>query len=307
MAEGLFSDAELTARYRLAYAIPDSVTITIDQVRQHWDLERELTERLLNSTPENRWATFEDAYTTLYSELSWLRASNDKPNSELRYREYAHLIGPGPFEIYEIGSGSGALLRHLSALGHRCKGTEITRERGAGVEGITWGNSDGVHLDEFEPPASYDVVISSQVIEHLHPDDLVVHLRAARAILRPGGRYLFDTPNRLFGPFDVSDVFGYETAAGMHLKEYTYSDIRRAAATAGYAEMKAILRLPLGLQARLPWTINPHSSGLYWRYLEFVERLLAQVSDRRRRKRVGLVAKAAGLQQNIFVELRRAD
>ena len=60
---------------------------------------------------------------------------------------------------------------------------------------MTWGETDGVHLDMFKLPESYDAVISNQVIEHLHRDDLAIHFRAAWRVLRPGGRYVFATPH----------------------------------------------------------------------------------------------------------------
>ena len=94
------------------------------------------------------------------------------------------------------------------------------------IHPLRWTVSDGVHLERFEAPESYDAVISDQVIEHLHPDDLVAHFAGVHAILKPGGRYALATPHAFEGPFDVSRVFGSERPQGMHLKEYTYRELQ---------------------------------------------------------------------------------
>ena len=91
-----------------------------------------------------------------------------------------------------------------------------------------------MHLDKFEPPETYDVVVSDQVIEHIHPDDLESHLRSAHSILKKGGRYIFNTPNKYTGPQDVSRVFKRNEPEGMHLKEYTCRELVEAAGLAGF-------------------------------------------------------------------------
>jgi ubiquinone/menaquinone biosynthesis C-methylase UbiE len=45
------------------------------------------------------------------------------------------------------------------------------------------------------PDASADIVITRQVMEHLHPDDIAAHLESVLRILRPGGRFLVETPS----------------------------------------------------------------------------------------------------------------
>lgn len=50
------------------------------------------------------------------------------------------------------------------------------------------------------PPNTVDVVYSNQLIEHVHPDDLVQQLGSVRSVLRQNGTYLCVTPNRLNRP-----------------------------------------------------------------------------------------------------------
>ena len=168
---------EVIERYRQNYGLSDSIGAT--HVEQHRALETELTQRLWKSTPQNRWQVFDDCYTELYKGLPWLNESG----TESRWKT----AGPWPrllknkSTILEVGSGAGELIRQLASLGHQCVATEITPERGEkhvrDVPGLQWHTTDGVNLADFETPGTYDVVISSQVVEHFHPDDVQKQLR----------------------------------------------------------------------------------------------------------------------------------
>lgn len=234
--------SELVRRYKKNYNIPDIVNITEEMILTHWELEKELTLELLHSKAENRWETFERCYTRLYSELSWLNRieEQDKEPPHQRFEDWIRGIGSPPKSIYEIGSGKGELISYLAQNGYCCKGTEITRTRGEMrvqelSPNLSWGVSDGVHLDKFEPAETYDVVISSQVIEHFHPEDLEDHLRGVHSILKAGGKYILSTPHKYTGPHDVSRVFKLDKPQGMHLREYTYRELIEALNKTGFA------------------------------------------------------------------------
>jgi SAM-dependent methyltransferase len=282
------------ARYRSIYRLGPSITKA--QVCHHLKLERRLTRELLSSTPARRWEVFERAYSQLYSELSWLNANDDTPPDERMLRRWSNLIRRRS-RIFEVGSGKAALLKHLSKLGHQCVATEITRERGVRhAEGadIEWHTTDGVHLDEFEPAGEYDLVISTQVIEHLHPDDLLDHLRGAKAILKPGGAYMFDTPHRGTGPHDLSQVLGYSRPRFMHLKEYDYPELGSALKAAGYDKIKAVF----------VWRNIQISSRILFGYYQFVDRLVKglHLNDRVERKvRRSRLFRLLGPQGNIWL------
>ena len=70
----------------------------------------------------------------------------------------------------------GTRKTYLASLGFKCRATEISHERGqkhvSESPNLSWDISDGVHLNRFEETNSFDIVISDQVVEHLHPDDL---------------------------------------------------------------------------------------------------------------------------------------
>jgi SAM-dependent methyltransferase len=294
---------ELVARYRANYGLSAQVPITGAMVLEHWRLEQELTRELLGSSPDTRAETFERCYSELYRAVPWLReGSHDSRGRLAEQALWPVLIGPPPRDVYEIGSGDGSLARHLVALGYTSRATEITAERGNRSEeqGLTWAGTDGVHLNAFEAPGSFDAAISNQVVEHLHPDDLQTHLRSAHKLLRPGGRIAFATPHAYMGPHDISRVFGLDAPAGMHLHEYTYRELSQALREAGFVDVAAPVRLPTGVRARLGGHPRPFVSAAYLRYLIALERPLGLLHGKRRRKAAHL-ARAALFAGNIVL------
>jgi SAM-dependent methyltransferase len=180
--------------------------------------------------------------------------------------------------------------------GHRCVATEITHERGskhlAESDGLRWHITDGVHLASFEPDDAYDTVISTQVIEHFHPDDLLTHFEHARRIIRPGGRYLFDTPHRSAGPHDLSRVFGFDSAEFMHLKEYTHDELGSALTAVGFASVKAVITFR-------GFVIE---TGVGLRLLRLLDRLEDRAgSNAKTRRRLRALMSKIGVSRNIWL------
>jgi SAM-dependent methyltransferase len=83
------------------------------------------------------------------------------------------------------------------------------------------------------PDNSIDLAFSFQVIEHIHPDDVVDQLKDLYRALKPGGIYYCITPNRLAGPNDISRDFDRE-ATGLHLKEYSVTDLLKLFRSIGF-------------------------------------------------------------------------
>jgi 2-polyprenyl-3-methyl-5-hydroxy-6-metoxy-1,4-benzoquinol methylase len=237
-------EEELLRRYRENYGLPiASIEPTIEQVHFHLALERGLTAELLASRPEDRWETFESCYDRLYSSLPWLTATGAEPDLDV----WTTVLGAPSQRIYEVGSGAGRLAIGLASRGFEVAATDISREREgvrASDERLSWSLTDGVNLGLFADRGTFDVVISDQVIEHLHPDDVLTHFRGAKTILRPGGRYVFRTPHAYTGPHDVSRVFGFERPVGMHLREYTNRELNGMLREAGFSSIRAIIAVP---------------------------------------------------------------
>jgi len=87
---------------------------------------------------------------------------------------------------------------------------------------------------------SIDTVYSNDLLEHLHPDDLVTHIKEVHRILKEGGSYVFWTPGRESGPHDCTNWFyprrmGFRARAG-HLREYTSGELVATAKEAGFGK-----------------------------------------------------------------------
>ncbi|HYW21789.1 MAG TPA: class I SAM-dependent methyltransferase [Nodularia sp. (in: cyanobacteria)] len=304
--------SELVSRYKRNYRIPTDVEITEEMILHHWDLEKKLTKDLLESTPESRWEVFEQAYTLLYSELKWLnQIPGDTKTPAEKYKTWVKSIGSKPKTIYEIGSGKGEMISYLAQCEFECKGTEITRERGEkhinkSSSNLSWGISDGVNLEQFEPTNSYDVVLSNQVIEHFHPDDVQTHFQRAYSILNENGRYIFSTPHCHTGPHDVSFVFKYDDSQGMHLKEYTYHEFIEPLTVAGFKNIscaipfginKLLLKLGITKQEQLT-----KIGVFYFNLMLIIEKILFLIPSKKiRRPLARLLRKIYLFADNIFL------
>jgi SAM-dependent methyltransferase len=299
---------ELINRYKKNYQIPYDANISEEMILRHWELEKRLTKQLLESTPENRWETFDRCYTKLYSELEWLNkytGSSIALTPAKRYAIWPILIGEPPKNIYEIGSGKGELINYLATYGYNCKGTEISRERGkkhvSENSSLSWGISDGVHLNRFESADTYDVLVSNQVIEHIHPDDLVEHFKSARSLLIDGGKYIFSTPHKFVGPADVSRIFKCDKPMGMHLKEYSYQEIRKLLIQSGFIKIFAVWRIPEKISAPLATVCKPNPSRLYFSYLCMVENFISLLPKGAFRRKAAFLSKLILFSPNIFI------
>lgn len=151
-------------------------------------------------------------------------------------------VGPETI-VAELGPGRCEFAAELAKDAGKIYGVDVSKLAESTVAAnFEFVQTDGIHIPL--PDSSADVVISNQLMEHLHPDDAVDQLEEVRRVLRPGGRYICITPNRLSGPYDCSGYFddlpcpvidGAYQATGLHLKEYINEELieifRRAGLT----------------------------------------------------------------------------
>jgi SAM-dependent methyltransferase len=98
--------------------------------------------------------------------------------------------------ILEIGSGTGTLLSRLKDQGYAVQGVEL--DPALIAESRRWHGElplqrvQGTSLPF--PDRTFDIVMSFDVFEHIPDSD--AHLQEVSRVLRPGGHYLLQTPNK---------------------------------------------------------------------------------------------------------------
>jgi SAM-dependent methyltransferase len=108
--------------------------------------------------------------------------------------------------VLDAGCGHAApLLLHLAPHVARAIGVDVCSAHPAGIEYI---QADLAHTGL--PPESVDLVVSRSVLEHLSaPLDV---FREIHRVLRPGGRFIFLTPNR----WDYASLFALAIPNRLH-------------------------------------------------------------------------------------------
>ncbi|REJ80663.1 MAG: methyltransferase domain-containing protein [Acidobacteria bacterium] len=220
------------------------------ELRRRFEVERRLAKRLRLAPATDRARLYGEVYDEYYREIGATREAGDPEVTRLQRRLLAPLLERRT-RFLEIGAGDAALARSL--VGEVASVTVIEASEGAvGGErlGIDWcwlSPSEAPHRLE---PQSVDLAFSSHFAEHLHPDDLADHLRDVHRWCAPGGSYVMVTPNRLFGPHDVSGYFSHQ-AQGFHLREYTHRELAAAFAQAGWRDLSTLSGGPLSRPRRL--------------------------------------------------------
>ncbi len=238
---------------------------SIEQLVEHYTVEKQLADRLRNASKEERRTLYSSVYDELFRRLPHHpqhthRASASAVASQMRFVK--RFLRPES-TFLEVGPGDCAL---SFAVARRVKqvyavdvSDEITRTRS--VPGnFTLALSDGCSVPV--PPGTVDVAFSNQLMEHLHPDDAIEQLHNLYEALAPGGVYACMTPNRLTGPHDISRYFR-KVAEGLHLKEYSLSELRALLRHVGFSRVIQYVgkqwlyvRFPLPLTLALERTLD---------------------------------------------------
>ena len=115
--------------------------------------------------------------------------------ANLRFLEATQALLPHR-TLLEVGCGKGRLIKHLLDPGHDVRGCEVNQlmlDEGRRLYGqLPIDPVDGTALPY--PTATFDILMSFDVFEHIPDSD--AHLLEVRRVLKPGGRYLLQTPNK---------------------------------------------------------------------------------------------------------------
>lgn len=101
---------------------------------------------------------------------------------------------PADGVVLDLACDRGYFIRNITA---RDRWATDLRDMSADLgDGIHFVRSDGLRALEVLPVAAFDLVFTSNYLEHLaSPDAVVEQLRVMRELLRPGGRALVLQPN----------------------------------------------------------------------------------------------------------------
>jgi len=249
--------------------LPKSEPRTLERVKDHYLIEKELAARLRNANKEERRHLYATVYNELFQRVPDHPQLIRKLNTRLRRREVSERLSLlrrylHPDRTYlEIGPGDCALAVEAARRVRSAIAVDVSREIASGVHllrNLDLVISDGANIPV--PVGSIDIAYSDQLMEHLHPDDAMEQLRSIHESLTPGGVYICLTPNRWSGPHDVSRYFD-EVATGFHLHEYTVSELDALFREAGFSHVAALLggkgshvRVPVGVIGVLERTLE---------------------------------------------------
>jgi SAM-dependent methyltransferase len=234
---------------------------TFEQIKEHYDLERMLADRLRSADREERQHLYTALYDQLFESLPHhpqITRKSDPQASQTEVMRKMRLLRPylNPQTTFlEVGPGdckfSFAVAQQVKQVYAIDISNEITKNPDS-PHNCELVICDGCNIPLCEK--LIDVAYSNQLMEHLHPEDAIAQLQDIYRLLKPGGVYICITPNRLYGPSDVSQYFGDDEATGFHLKEYTHTELCNLFAEVGFSKVLAYaggkgwyMRFPSGL------------------------------------------------------------
>lgn len=138
-------------------------------------------------------------------------------------------------KILEIGSGKGRLLNHFFSKGYDIRGVEISKRaiddsrrlfRDLPLQLVS---SEKLPFDD----EFFDLVVSFDVLEHIHDCD--AHLEEVNRVLKKGGVYLLQTPNKLTNIiFEIIMYKNFIKWRRYHRSLHSYWEIKKRFSEKGF-------------------------------------------------------------------------
>ena len=288
-----------TSRPALIRKLPKGETRTLDRLIDHYEIEKRLAQRLMQSDQVERRQQYVELYDALFqmvpdhpmlTEKRSPEAAARRGDRELRRIE--RFLTPQS-TFLEIGPGDCSLSFRVAAQVRKVFAVDVSREiaeRHDSPANFELIISDGSSIPV--PDGSVDFAYSNQLMEHLHPDDASRQLENVYRCLAPGGRYVVITPNRLTGPHDISRYFE-RSASGFHLCEYTYRDLSEILHRAGFVDLKA----GISFRSSLRWLpVSP---------LHLIEAVFRRSSKRQSGRQTLAMSRAVGALLGVTILARK--
>ena len=220
---------------------------TFEQIREHYEVEKSLAKKLREANKNERRYLYSSIYNELFQRIPHHPQLLRKAAIQERAATIAQLVDVlknylhPDINFLEVGAGDCRLSLKVAELVKKVYAIDVSDE-------ITKGSQipqnfellicDGCSIPV--PGQSVDLIFSNQLMEHLHPDDVLEQLENIYNALKIGGVYFCITPNRLTGPSDISKYFD-SVATGLHLKEYTNTEIEKLFKQVGFTTIKKYL------------------------------------------------------------------
>lgn len=99
--------------------------------------------------------------------------------------------------------------------------------------------------------SSIDLVFEYIFFHLLHPEDGEKHAEELCKMLKPGGHYISVISNSSIEPSDISRYFTDGPAEGLHIKEYSHSDVVKIFKKAGFRKFGVLFKV-MGRWIRIP-------------------------------------------------------
>ena len=239
------------------------------ELRTHYEIEKELAEKLRNASKSERRTLYTDVYDELYRRVPnhpQLTQKFSRKDQQKAIKKQMKLLGKllnKNHVFMEIGPGDCSLSFHVADTVKKVYAVDVSET--ITKSSYTPDNFNLLLSNGCDIPASansVDFIYSNQLMEHLHPEDAFEQLKSIFTALVPGGTYLCITPNRINGPHDISKYFD-TVATGFHLKEYSATELIKLFRKAGYTNLTLyaqlggkIVKYPLFLANFIEWTLD---------------------------------------------------
>jgi SAM-dependent methyltransferase len=211
--------------------IPKSEKRTLEQLREQYEVEKELANRLRTASREERRYLYSAIYDEFYQRVPHQSQVIRKKDSKAQLvmvsrlmRLLKRFINP-EYIFLEVGPGDCSLSVEVAKHVRKVYAIDVSREITKDVifpQNLELVISDGCNVPIAEN--SINVAYSNQLMEHLHPSDAFDQLQEIYKALTAGGIYICITPNWLTGPHDISKYFD-RVSTGFHLKEYMLTEL----------------------------------------------------------------------------------
>jgi 2-polyprenyl-3-methyl-5-hydroxy-6-metoxy-1,4-benzoquinol methylase len=170
--------------------------------------------------------------------------------------------------VLDFGCGWGHQLLALWAAGYRrLEGVELVPEQARIARQSAGGRCEVFCADGRDflaaRPATYDLVVMNDVIEHIAPAETVPVLRVIHAALRPRGRLVVRTPNMASLLASYSRYIDATHATG-----FTEISLTQVLEQAGFAGVSYVSDFELNPRLWRPW--RPLACLYLWKTLDAV-------------------------------------